>query len=387
MSNLDDVKKIKGEELARKEKMVAEYQARLKGNEEMVREVQKILDGFRKDHQEMAAAMRMKLVDEKEERLRSFTQMMTDIHSVILRIQKEVEGIRSSAANYCRDCSSGHSDMASTMRIDLENMNQQLKKTCSEMKSARHSDMQKVQKDVSTIIQDADNLLKQFAKDHSSMSAKQVQELGTSRKDLAQIDKERLSEFKTFMGGIRKSVQEMREHVYALLDEFTAERLGATAQQKKPAEPQDVKPTLDEKPEPKPEVTEQVKPAEEKAQDVKSIPEEEPKSKPKASKKAPTKPRKPLQSKDAKKAPSAALNAKEAGSPVNEGEKKKDKTEVVSLEDKMLNYIYTHKQGITIVAMEKPLGVSRMKLNYIAEQLLNEDKIQKVNNKYYPKSE
>ncbi len=66
---------------------------------------------------------------------------------------------------------------------------------------------------------------------------------------------------------------------------------------------------------------------------------------------------------------------------------KTDSTKDIPLEEKVLNHINASKEGVTIVDMEKPLGESRMKLSYITEQLLNDGKIQKVQNVYYPKSE
>jgi len=103
----DGKRVIKDENMAQKDKIVADYHERLKANEEMVREVQEILEGFRSDHQDLTAAlrdnldkMRIKLANEKEERLRSYTQMMKEIHTVLSRIKNEVDGIRTSAENF-----------------------------------------------------------------------------------------------------------------------------------------------------------------------------------------------------------------------------------------------------------------------------------------------
>lgn len=281
----DGKKIIKDDNMARKDKTVADYHERLKANEEMVREVQEILEGFRSDHQDLTAAlrgnldkMRIKLANEKEERLRSYTQMMKEIHTVLSRIKNEVDGIRTSAENFRKDYSTRQSEMATALHMELKgeqtariewnggrvkefeslmkNMNQLLKTSFEDMRNARYSDTKRIQKDVSAIMTGAENLLEQFSKARTSMSAEQdnelkmnmtervnstaalmrefdqrldeiakenkkkaamlMHELDTSRKDLAKNDKQRLSEFQASLDGIRKSVQEMREYVHEI---------------------------------------------------------------------------------------------------------------------------------------------------------------------------
>jgi len=57
-----------------------------------------------------------------------------------------------------------------------------------------------------------------------------------------------------------------------------------------------------------------------------------------------------------------------------------------TLEGKVLNYVNAHKKGVSISDMEKPLGESRMRLGYVAKKLLDEGRILKLENAYYPKS-
>jgi flagellar biosynthesis/type III secretory pathway protein FliH len=88
------------------EDLLASFKQRIKENEELVNDVQKTLNGFRKDHQEMAAvlnanaaALRKGLVNGEKERLATFNELMTGIHHTIASIQKKVRKVRSGIVN------------------------------------------------------------------------------------------------------------------------------------------------------------------------------------------------------------------------------------------------------------------------------------------------
>ena len=57
----------------------------------------------------------------------------------------------------------------------------------------------------------------------------------------------------------------------------------------------------------------------------------------------------------------------------------------MTLQEKVLDFINKHPKGIKISAMEQPLGETRMKLGFIAKTLLDEGKVLKIENVYYPK--
>lgn len=65
---------------------------------------------------------------------------------------------------------------------------------------------------------------------------------------------------------------------------------------------------------------------------------------------------------------------------INKYEKK------MKLEAKVLDYIIHHENGVRISEMETPLRESRMKLGFVTKSLLEEGKIIKVNNEYFPKN-
>jgi len=57
---------------------------------------------------------------------------------------------------------------------------------------------------------------------------------------------------------------------------------------------------------------------------------------------------------------------------------------VLSLEDKVLNFINKHPKGVKVSEMEEPLGETRMKLGFASKNLLDEGKVQKIDNFYFP---
>ncbi len=60
------------------------------------------------------------------------------------------------------------------------------------------------------------------------------------------------------------------------------------------------------------------------------------------------------------------------------------KEEPKNLEDKVLDFINKHPKGVKISEMEAPLGETRMKLGFTAKGLLDEGKVQKIDNVYFP---
>ena len=55
-----------------------------------------------------------------------------------------------------------------------------------------------------------------------------------------------------------------------------------------------------------------------------------------------------------------------------------------TLEEKVLNYINAHKNGVKVTDMEAPLGDNRMRIGFITKKLLDEGLVLKVDNYYYP---
>jgi len=56
----------------------------------------------------------------------------------------------------------------------------------------------------------------------------------------------------------------------------------------------------------------------------------------------------------------------------------------LSLEDRVLEFIERHPEGVKVGDMEEPLGVARMRLGVIAKTLLKEGKVRKEEKMYFP---
>ena len=83
------------------EELLSSFKQRITENEELVHDVQKTLDGFRKDHQEMtdilnanAAALRKGLARGEKERLNDYNGIMKGIHVSIKGIRTDIKNIK-----------------------------------------------------------------------------------------------------------------------------------------------------------------------------------------------------------------------------------------------------------------------------------------------------
>jgi len=79
--------------------------------------------------------------------------------------------------------------------------------------------------------------------------------------------------------------------------------------------------------------------------------------------------------------------AKEVVSKVKELFKKKEKVpETVKMDvaERVLEFINKHPKGIHVSDMEEPLGITRIKLGQVAKNLLDENRVRKEENLYFP---
>ena len=396
MGMANEMKNLSEEILASYKQRAAEFQQRLKDNADVVKEVQKTLDGFRNDHMEMAATLRANaatlrsnLAQEQKDRIAGFQQLMDGIHASITQIQNEVEGIKTATVNMLKDFSISHNEMATKLQndLDLDNTNRQnwntgRLKNFDAMMANINQEIAQIQKEVSDVFSYTDALLKKFSTAHNDMSAAMRAELkanlneraeytknlllqfnnklaqmsqenqdmakalrldlNKSREELSQSDAQRLKDFNVVFTGIQNRVQEIQKYVNNFIDEFSTDRKQAAATWEKLAEAianigKDVAVTTDSEPI----VDEPAGIVAEKEVVV-----------------APVEP--------------------EVEAPTAEPQKE------LTLEEKVLNYLSGHKSGIKISDMEAPLGETRMRIGFITKKLLEEGKVQKVENLYYP---
>ncbi len=389
------------------EELLASFRQRIRENEELVNDVQITLDGFRKDHQEMAAvlnanaaALRKGLARGEKERLSTFKGLMTGIHGTIASIQKEVLAIQTSTFNMINEFTVERSQMAEELGKSFaeeragraQNEKTRMKEFDALMTNI-NADIKSINDEVSAIFLNTNEMLDRFEKEHQNMSAelraelaqnlgerveytrtlltgfqKRLSEIGREnqkmaqklRKDLAKGETERISDFNAIMKGIHVSIKDIRKEVRnvqkstgAMLDDLLQNRVEASAEWNK------MKSAMDHI----------------RKTGVAPAPKQAPKKaeKQEAKKEAPAAP--------AKAAPAEAVSAAPAQEVLAFTTFKE---EPKNLEDKVLDFINKNPKGVKISEMEAPLGETRMKLGFTAKGLLDEGKVQKIDNVYFP---
>ena len=373
------------------EEILASYKSRLKGNEGLVIEVQKTLDGFRKDQMEMAATLRSNaatlhanIAKGQKERLKSFD-------TVITGIRKDVKNIKISTADLLKDFTVSHHEMAGKLNEMLAKDKADRSKWNTGRLKKFEIQIKSIQDEVVNIFEETDKLLKKFDKEHLEMTAAMREELHANliervaytkemllkfqqrlseislenqkmakelRKDLSQNDAQRLKEFNITMTGIQKRVHEIEKYVNTFLNEFSTDRMKAAATWEKMVEAiVAIKKSFEAAPAGKKHAPAQQKPVMKKEEAQKKIVAE----------------KEIVIEEKVKKAESVVEKPKVA-----------EPQKALTLEEKVLNFINTHKNGVRVSDMEKPFGETRMRIGFIAKKLLDEGKVQKDDKSYYP---
>jgi uncharacterized membrane-anchored protein YhcB (DUF1043 family) len=198
------------------EELLASFKQRIKENEELVSEVQKTLDGFHKDHQEMAAvinanamALRKDLATGEKERISTYNNLMSDIHNTIATIRTEVVEIQTSTFNMINEFVVERKEMAADLdkffaegRADrMEDEKIRMEEFDALMKNI-NEDIKSINEEVAAIFKNTNEMLENFEKDHLEMSAELRAELG---KNLA----ERVEYTRTLLNGFQKRLSEI----------------------------------------------------------------------------------------------------------------------------------------------------------------------------------
>ena len=373
------------------EEILNSFKQRIKENEELVNDVQKTLDGFRKDHMEMAAvlnanaaALRKGLAKGEKERLHTFNDLMTGIHGTIASIQKEVVAIQTSTFNMINEFSTDRSQMANELnkfftqeRDDRKQNEKNRMKEFDDLMENINNDIKNINEEVSAIFKNTNDMLERFEKEHLEMSTELKNELSKNlaerveytrtllngfqkrlsdiskenqkmahklRKDLANGEMERISDYNGIMKEIHqeikkicKEVKEIQKSTAGMLGDYSQNRVQAASEWSK------MQDAMDEIR--KPGIIKPVKQTIKKAE-KKEIKVEKPVEVPLKVEPKPVAP--------------------------------------ITLEEKVLDYINKHPKGVKISEMEEPLGATRMKLGFTAKALLDEGKVQKVENFYFP---
>ena len=312
---------------------------------EIFTSTQTLLTKFDKEHQEMAAALRSDLDEGEKIRIQEFI-------ALIKSIKEEISEIFADTQTLLTTLDKEHKEMAAALRSDLdEGEVNRMKEFAVLMKS--------INEEILRIFSYTNDLLAKFDKEHQEMSVE-------LRKDLANGEVERIKEYNEVMKGIQNDVKILKKAVAELLGDFAQDREGASAAWKKMS---DILAQLRK--------TGVTPPKEVKKEDTKkAVPVIQFKDTPVEAKVKATvevKVKAPVEVKV--KAPVEA----KAKAPVVA----KVKTPI-TLEEKVLNYINNHPKGVKVAQMEEPLGETRMKIGYTAKVLLDEKKVKKFDNVYFP---
>jgi len=333
--------------------ILSSFKQRIKENESLVSEVQKTLDGFQKDHQEMASvltsnakALRAKLSNDDKTRIKDTTTFMKNV-------------------------SKDNNTMSKTLRLDLNTGEKNRIMEFDNLMNTINDDIVNINTEVSNIFKDTKNVLDNFGKDRKEMSTQlrndldknlnetvdytrnllngfknRMDEIGAEnnkmakdlRKSLNTGEDERMNNSKNLMkgihasiSGIQKEVRNIQKTSNGLVGNYAKDREGATALWNKMNE-----------------VIAQLR------------------------------------------------NAEVGSSVTTKVVTHKHKEEIVAqkvdvsktapqttLEQKILKYISQHPNGVKISEMEEPLGENRMKLGFVAKALIDEEKLQKIDNLFY----
>jgi len=405
------------------ENILASFKQRIKENEDLVNDVQNTLDGFRKDHQEMADvlhananALRNGLAHGEKDRLHNFNELMKGIHHTIGSIQKEVVAIQSSTFNMIKEFNNDRVHMAGELnkffaddRAErMQNEKHRMEEFNALMKNI-NDEIKSIDNEVLAIFKSTNDMLLRFEKEHLEMSVELKAELTKNlterieytrellngfqkrlseinkenqnmarqlRNDLDSGEKERLKDYKglmdeiqTAINGIHTEVKEIKDATTKLIGDFAQDRgMGSSEWSKmqeaisrfkkttQPKQPREVIAKVGKKKEVKIDMhTESVKKVTVKdEQPVTVFPVE-----------------------------TIVEEAKDV--PAELHPDMKSKADVpMTLEDKVLAYINKHPMGVKVSEMEEPLGETRMKLGFTAKALLDEGKVQKMDNIYFP---
>jgi Sec-independent protein translocase protein TatA len=210
---------------------------------------------------------------------------------------------------------------------------------------------------VTDLTKNVGNMIKGFQKEHKEMA-------DNLRTSLEKGETDRLKSFKSMMGNIRKDIKDIESYVANKLKEFSDAHADMSEELKK---------DLD-------------KYVSDIASGVKKLLGE--------------------YSSDMKKAANAwqgmsktlararkggaavpKVEAKVKVRPIKEAVEEVEEEEVspeTELEEKVLKFIKKHPEGVKVGDMEEPLGVARTRLGVIAKRLLDEGRVRKEENLYFP---
>ncbi|MEI6758090.1 MAG: hypothetical protein WCK85_09560 [Chlorobium sp.] len=362
--------------------ILSSFKQRVKENEELVSNVQKTLEEFRKGHQEMvqvlsnnALALKKKIADGEAVRLSEYNDLMQSI-------QQEVNDCKFSTISMMKDFSVSRKAMAADLRQYLGDEEKARLENEERRIEEYENYMKRINDEVQGIFTYTNDLLDKFIVDRQEMSAGLKAELDANRKErientqsllkslqlrLAEISEDnqksanqlrkdidsgeaqRMQNYNDLITKITNEVNEIKSSTNGLLGDYAADRKAGADSWKKMQQ----------------EIANLREGAVDSVDSIKEIP-------------APVVIVEPA----VEKIENAVVFQEEVVA--NEDIDAFVKKEPATLEEKILEYINNNPEGIRVSDMEQPLHETRMKIGYASKCLLDAGKVIKIDNLYYP---
>lgn len=371
------------------------FKNRLRDNEELVVEVEKTLEGFRKNHQgvvstlnDNAVVLRKALATSEKNRMNSYNSLIGDIHGTISNTQQEVSAIKGSVINLIGEYTSKRSNMAVKLhqtfladRVKRKSINKTRHIEFDKFMNHTNSEIMNIYDKVTAIFKNTNEMLATFDREHQKMSGELKSELNKNlteregytrellsgfqerlaqiskenkemsldiRRDLTNGEKARIKEYNDIIGDIQGDIKRIKNEVLQfrnaaadMLNNFAKERKDAAAEWNN---------------------------MESAIAEIKRTAVEE----------------------QSNTSEQAAINLVDPDENLHNAlevdqEKEKVTSEVeISLDEKVLDFINSCPQGVKISELEKSLGETRIKLGLAAKGLWESGKVEKIEKSYFP---
>ena len=208
------------------------YKNRLSENEELIKDVQKTLDGFRKDQAELAATFKSNaanlhesLAKGQQERLKSFGHMMNGI-------QGSINHIKVATGDLLSGLSVSHKEMADDLHKELDQDTAGRSKWNVDRVKNFDLHMKGIQAEVMEIftgthdlMKSTQDMLKKTNKNRTAMSKALRAELQANLEELVNKTKDMLSKFQRRISEISAGNENMAKDLHKSLDANEANRL------------------------------------------------------------------------------------------------------------------------------------------------------------------
>ena len=310
------------------EDIVSANDVRVKAIGVLVKDTHKMLKGFQAEHKEMATNLRGELAKGEEKRLKGEEQRLKDFKVTMANIQKFVSDLGKEVSAMIERFQKEHKTMADKLKENLEKGEADRLKTFNDMMGNIHQDINQIETYVA-------NKLKEFSDAHAGMSEELKKMLANYVADMVKATKKLMGDIQKRQKERTAEVADLNAEVADLLETFKTEREKMAANWQaltaKMAKKRGIKPKVE---------------AEVKVRPVKEA-------------------------------------IKEAIKEVIEEEEKEAPPEM-DLDEKILQFINKHPEGVKVGDMEEPLGVPRMRLGVITKKLLEEGKVRKEEKMYFP---